>query len=36
VGVWGKTNETAVNPLEGFDGTDGNHPQGTRVAGNEK
>ena len=32
--VWGKTNETAANPLEGFDGTDGNHPQDTRVAGN--
>ena len=32
--VWGKTNETAANPLEGFDGTDGNHPQFTRVVGN--
>ena len=32
--VWGKTNETAANPLEGFDGTDGNHPQFTRVSSN--
>lgn len=32
--VWGRTNETAANPLEGFDGTDGNHPQGTIVDGN--
>eukprot|EP01052_Picozoa_sp_SAG31_P002051 SAG31_NODE_69_length_28130_cov_15.318219_4_plen_227_part_00 len=31
--VWGYTNETAVDPLEGFDGTDGNHPQDTRVEG---
>jgi hypothetical protein len=32
--VWGRTNETAANPLEGFDGTDGNHPQFTSVVGN--
>lgn len=32
--VWGITNETAANPLEGFDGTDGNHPQDTVVRGN--
>lgn len=32
--VWGRTNETAANPLEGFDGTDGNHPQHTKVVGN--
>jgi hypothetical protein len=32
--VWGRTNESATNPLEGFDGTDGNHPQFTHVVGN--
>lgn len=32
--VWGRTNETATNPLEGFDGTDGNHPQFTKVLNN--
>lgn len=32
--VWGRTNETAANPLEGFDGTDGNHPQDTLIANN--
>ena len=32
--VWGYTNETAANPLEGFDGTDGNHPVRTRIEGN--
>ena len=32
--IWGRTNETAEDPLEGFDGTDGNHPVRTRVEGN--
>jgi arylsulfatase A-like enzyme len=32
--VWGYTNETGSNPLEGFDGTDGNHPQLTSVVDN--
>jgi len=32
--VWGYTNETATDPLEGFDGTDGNHPRDTLVEGN--
>eukprot|EP01060_Flectonema_neradi_P022943 TRINITY_DN3115_c0_g1_i6.p1 TRINITY_DN3115_c0_g1~~TRINITY_DN3115_c0_g1_i6.p1 ORF type:complete len:617 (+),score=153.29 TRINITY_DN3115_c0_g1_i6:596-2446(+) len=31
---WGYTNETAKNPLEGFDGTDGNHPKYTTIVNN--
>eukprot|EP01064_Diplonema_japonicum_P030955 TRINITY_DN539_c0_g1_i1.p1 TRINITY_DN539_c0_g1~~TRINITY_DN539_c0_g1_i1.p1 ORF type:complete len:807 (+),score=265.40 TRINITY_DN539_c0_g1_i1:43-2463(+) len=32
--AWGYTNETAANPLEGFDGTDGNHPRYTNIINN--
>ena len=32
--AWGKTNETGTNPLEGFDGTDGNHPRHTLLKNN--
>ena len=45
IAAWGYTNETASDPgrpgvaienhpAAGVDGTDGNHPQDTRVAGN--
>ena len=32
--IWGRTNETAADPMEGFDGTDGNHPRMTRIEAN--
>eukprot|EP01060_Flectonema_neradi_P015227 TRINITY_DN218_c1_g1_i9.p1 TRINITY_DN218_c1_g1~~TRINITY_DN218_c1_g1_i9.p1 ORF type:complete len:814 (+),score=246.12 TRINITY_DN218_c1_g1_i9:42-2444(+) len=31
---WGYTNETGEHPLQGFDGTDGNHPQYTTIINN--
>eukprot|EP01063_Lacrimia_lanifica_P013035 TRINITY_DN196_c0_g1_i2.p1 TRINITY_DN196_c0_g1~~TRINITY_DN196_c0_g1_i2.p1 ORF type:complete len:793 (+),score=349.08 TRINITY_DN196_c0_g1_i2:64-2442(+) len=34
VASWGFTNETGANPLEGFDGTDGNHPRYNTIRGN--